>query len=298
MTEKEKQMQEEAETAVSYGGYSTRHDYEKTVMPKKGRTFAIGAAGAAILCLLVFAAFGVFALVSGDLFGSTQGAGEELGAIRVPTQSELLASDRTPSECLESVEPSMLTLEVKSSDGSSRFLSGFVVSVDGYAVCSAAGLPKGGVSLGMTAHFDGGISSDAYFVGASEKCGVALLKLTADLDYTPISAGNFDFVKRGETLLIAGAVYAKSYYGTAVSGMVASVGETLQAGRGDDAFSVPVAYLDVLTNDSLYGAPVLNESGQVVGFCTAAAQSEFGDFAAVIPINAVYTIINDILANS
>ena len=127
---------------------------------------------------------------------------------------------------------------------------------------------------------------------------MALLKLTADLDYTPISAGNFDFVKRGESLLVAGSVLAKNFYGTAVSGMVASVGETLQAGKGDETFSVPVAYLDVLANESLFGAPAMNEKGQVVGFCTAAAKSAFGDFAAVIPINAVYTIINDILANS
>ncbi len=296
-SEKEKKDPLE-ENAVSYGGYSTRHDFEKLSAPKKGRTFAIGVAGAAILCLLVLASLGIFALVSGKLLPKAENEGEAAGSIRVPTQSELLVTDRTPTECLENVEPSMLTLEVKGADGTSRFSSGFIISVDGYAVCDPSLLPENGISLGLTAHFADGFSSDVRYIGKNENCGVALIKLTSDMDYTPISAGNFDFVKRGETLLVAGAEYAKTFYGTAVSGMVASVGKTVQASEKSEAFSVPVAFLDVPPNASLYGAPVLNESGLVVGFCTDAVTSDFGDLAAVIPINAVYTIINDILANS
>lgn len=296
-SEKEKTDRQEENTA-SYGGYSTRHDYEKLSAPKKGHTFAVGLAGSAILCLLVLAALGIFALVSGKLLPKVESEGESTGSIRVPTKSELLLSDRTPTECLEVLEPSMLTLEVIGADGVSRFGSGFVISVDGYAVCSPSILPESGISLNMTAHFASGFSSGAHYVGKNEHCGVALLRLTSDIDYTPVSAGNFDFVKRGETLMIAGSVYAKNFYGTAVSGMVASVGKTVQAGEQSESLSVPVAYLDVPPNASLYGAPVLNESGLTVGFCTNAVTSEFGSLAAVIPINAVYTIINDILANS
>lgn len=296
--EKPKQDETTEENAASWGGYSTRHELELARGPKKGRIFAIGVAGAAILCLVAFAALGIFALASGQIFRDPGEEGGSAGAIRVPTQSELLEAYRTATERLDKLAPSMLTLEVKDANGVSRFGSGFVLSVDGYAVCSPSILPENGISPGMTAHFGGGISSEARLVGVSKECGVALLRLTAELDYTPVSAGNFDFVKRGETLLVAGSVYAKSFYGTAVSGMVASVGETVQAGKGGDSFSVPVAYLDVSTNASLWGAPVINESGLVVGFCTDAVKSSFGDLAAVIPINAVYTLTNDILANS
>lgn len=287
----------EKENAVGYGGYSTRHDYERLNGPKKGRTFAVGVAGAAILCLLVLAALGVFALTSGKLFPKTETEGEQAGTIRVPTQSELQENARTPMECLELLESSLITLEVKGADGESRFGSAFLVSVDGYAVCSPTLFPSNGLSLGVTAYFSTGHSMDVRYVGKSAECGIALVKLTAETEFNPVSAGNFDFVKRGQTLLVAGSVYSKFYYGTAVSGMVSSVGKTVQAGQ-NEAFSVPVAYLDVLTNPSLYGAPVLNDSGLVVGFCTGAIKNEFGDYVAIIPINAVYTIVNDILANS
>ncbi|MBR4288218.1 MAG: trypsin-like peptidase domain-containing protein [Clostridia bacterium] len=293
-----KKIDPSEENAASYGGYSTRHDYERLSRPKKGHTFAVGAAGAAILCLLVLSALGIFALVSGKLLPKSEAESESLGSIRVPTRSELLEANRTPTECLDELEPSMLTLEVKTSDGKSRFGSGFVISVDGYAVCSTFLLPENGIPLGMTAHFTGGLTADVHYIGKNEKCGVALLKINSDMEFSPVNAGNFDFVKRGETLLIAGSVYTKFFYGTAVSGMVASVGETIQAGTKEESLSVPLAYLDITPNDSLYGAPVLNESGLVVGFCTNAVKSSFGELAAVIPINAVYTVINDILANS
>jgi len=293
-----KTNQRPEDAAASYGGYSTRHDYERLRSPKKGRTFAIGMAGAAILCLLVLAALGIFALVSGKLLPKTEKGNEAAGSIRVPTQSELLVADRTPTECLEDLEPSVTTLEVMGADGKSRFGSGFVISVDGYAVCSSSLFSESDIFMKLTAHFSDGLSSDAHYMGKNETCGVALLKLTADLDYTPVSAGNFDFVKRGETLLVAGSVYAKSFYGTAVSGMVASVGKTVQASEKNETLSVPVAFLDVSPNASLYGAPVLNESGLVVGFCTHGVNCDFGPLTAVIPINAVYTVINDILANS
>lgn len=288
------------ETVISRGGYQTRHEMDRARGPKKGRTFAIGAAGAAILCVVVFAAIGVFALASGMLFrdGDGTGEGSGAGAIRVPTQSELLGSNRTPAECLDILDQSLLTLEIRRADGTSDFGTGFVISVDGYAVCSASLFEENVIPLGLTAHFDGGLSAEARFVGSSPDCGVALVKLGGEMEFVPVSAGNFDFVKRGETLLVAGAVYGKRFFGTAVEGMVASVGETVQAGKGESRFSVTVAYLDTATNPSLWGAPVTNDSGLVVGFCTGAVKNSFGDYAAIIPINAVYTLTNDILANS
>lgn len=299
MNQSEKQTNETVEENVaSYGGYSTRHDYESLKRPKKGRTFIIGMMGAAILCLLVLSSVGIFALVTGKLLPKTEGDSESLDSIRVPTRSELLNANRTPTELLEEIEPSMITVEIKLSNGTSRFGSGFMISVDGYAVCSPSLFPENEKLLRLSIHFSNGSTVEAHYIGKNENCGVALLELNSETNYTPVSAGNFDFVKRGETLLIAGAEYTKSFYGTVVSGMVASVGKTVQAGEEDTKLSFPVAFLDVSPNASLYGAPVINESGLVVGFCTHAIKSDFGFLAAVIPINAVYTMINDILANS
>ena len=48
---------------------------------------------------------------------------------------------------------------------------------------------------------------------------------------------------------------------------------------------------------SLWGAPCIDEAGNTVGICTDAIESPYGSLTAVVSINAVYTLVNEMLGS-
>ena len=102
-------------------------------------------------------------------------------------------------------------------------------------------------------------------------------------------------MKRGETLYAVGAHSNKQFYGTVAKGIVASKGPSVKTEEGGDTLNVAMFYLDTDPNPTLYGAPVVDEYGYVVGFATDAVKPQYEGKLAVVPMNIVYTVVNDIL---
>ena len=294
MTMKNKPREEKDRSGVSaFGGYSTRHEYEKR--REKGRVFRVVAQVALCVFLLVFSCFGLLAVLRGDFSPEKNEGGEGLGSIRVPTQSEISENQRTLSETISGLELSLITLEVPLEEGGYAYGTGFLVSEEGYAVCSASLLNK--VAGGrITAYTGMGFSSIVEKIGVEDSIGVGLVRLSESFAYTPVATKNSAFATRGQTLYIVPSQKAKLFYGTVSSGLVASVGPTTALPGEFGASYVNMLYLDVTPNESQFGALVVDQSGSAVGFCTDSVAAPYPGLASVVPIHSVYTFVNNLLS--
>ncbi len=285
--------------AQGYGGYSTRFEYERTQQRQKRfwRTFS--------LCLIVlllgaFAVLGILSLNRSGLFANGGNVtGEGNNAIRVPTYSEMAANLKSPEEIVREVTSSLVTVEAEFADGSCRRGTGFLIAEDGTAVCATSLLKEQGSPLSrVTVYTEAGVGSAVDLLGRYDPLGIQLLRLHQEGVYTPVPVESDGGVERGETLYVLGAVSQNVYYGTALSGMAASVDQPVLVGEGDMAKSVPMIYMEVTPNDSLWGAPVVDEGGKTIGFCTDAVSPDWNGLVSVIPISQVYNVVGEILKTS
>lgn len=280
---------ESAEGKVSgYGGYSARHEYEQSRKRKKPYLAVLQIL--LLVVLLVFSALGVISLIRGDFVPAVNGS-DSAGTIKVPTQSQLSDAPRDMDEVLGELELSLITVEVRSSEGDARYGSGFFVSDDGYAVCSS--FLVFGEEVDIIATTADGMTVPAELKGMDESLGIALIRLPQEYQYTPIAAENSFFVERGKKLYAVSAHKPKVFYGTVAEGVVGSVGPAVNVGK-EDVYA-NVIYLDIAMNKTLQGAAVVDDTGAAVGFLTGALPQLHGTLAPMIPINVVYTVINDFL---
>ena len=287
---------EEREEIKRYGGYDSRQQYEQRNTRVK-RLWVVLSQSIILALLLFLAVMGVIALARGDFFPDRTVVDDGSGTIKVPTKKELSEVIRTPEEALTEASISLVTAEVVLEDGSVRYGSGFLLSEDGFALCSDALLSGISPVREIRAHTVEGIAYSAVLEGTVPELGFALIRLEGAFGASPISVGNFTFVKRGETLYAAAASNIREFRGTALSGIVASTGDSVKITVGDKSASVPVMFLDMAPNESIWGAPVVDLTGSAVGFCSPAVSSPYGDLVAVVSIHVVYTMVNEMLAD-
>ena len=288
----EEWSEENSEGKISgYGGYAARHEYEKSRRKKKPLTAALQII--LLLVLVAFSCLGVISLIRGD-FLPTVKESDSAGTIKVPTQSELSEAPKEMEDMLGEVELSLVTVEVQLADGSFRYGTGFFVSDDGYAVCSS--LLMTGEIRDVVAYTSDGITAAAELKGMDEKLGIALIRLPQEYQYTPIPVENSFFVERGKKLNVVSSSKPKLFYGTVAQAVVGSVGPAVKV--GSEEIHANIIYLDVNMNKTLHGAAVVDETGATVGFLTGTLPELHGSLAPVVPINIVYTVINDFLVQS
>ena len=290
--DKKKPMDDDQTGVSGFGGYSTRHAFEKR--RQRGRSLKLLGAIAVLVALLVFSVFGILALIRGD-FSPKEDEGVDIGSIRVPTQSEMSENQREPEEMIAQVELSLITMEVPLAEGGYRYGTGFLVSEDGYAVC-AASLFQNESGGRITAFTGAGFSTIAHKIAVEETLGVALVRLSDAFMYTPLPAENSSFVTRGQTLFVVPSQKGKLFYGTVTKALVASVGPTVSMPDEWGTSHVNMIYLDKEANASQYGAVVVDQGGSAVGFCTDAVAPPYPGLTSVVPIHSVYTLINDLLS--
>ena len=295
----------------SFGGYAARESYERAREERKTVRSALVTAGIIVLFLAVstLAVFGVISLARGDFFVSNDS--DEFnhnGSITVPNQSQLSQRDRGTAEMLEDLSSSQCVVEVTLSDGTVRKGSGFVISADGYAVCSA-GLfcleeetetiedgPEEPVQRTVTSivtYTGESVYNVAILVDKDDSLGLALILMENKIEFSSVSNNTSAVLSRGEAVYVVGSTYQKEYQGTIATGVAASVNATAKT---DDKREVSVFYIDCVPNESLYGAPVMNSRGNVVGFCTDAIDCPWSNMTVAIPISFVYAVVNEMLA--
>ena len=294
MNEKKRREDQDRGAVSGFGGYSTRHEMEKR--RQRGRKWRTTILVSIFVVLLVFAVFGILAIIRGDFSVEKKDSGNKIGSIRVPTQSEISESQRKPEEMISQVELSLVTLEVPLAEGGYRYGTGFLVSEDGYAVC-AASLFEGDSGGRITAYTGVGFSSIVHKMGTEPTTGIALVRLSESFLYTPLPAENSNFVSRGQSLYVVSSQKAKMFYGTVSQAQVASVGPAVALSEEFGGGHVNMIYLDKAANVSQRGAVVVDQGGSAVGFLTDAVTPPYEGLSSVVPIHSVYTLVNDILSD-
>lgn len=283
------------EKTVSYGGYSTRYDYEKS--GEKKFTIKKTVKILAFLLLFSLSVVGVISMIRGEVFPEKGNEGQNAGSIKVPTQEELAEKEKTVDQMLSHVEESLITLEVEGEDGTFRYGTGFLVSSEGHGVISAS-LLGAAPYKNVTAYTGGGVVSSVTYLGTEASLGISVIRLESQYSYLPVTAENSSYVKRGETLFAVPSHKAKLFYGTVSDGTVASVGPPVRIGEEGYQMNVNMIYLNITPNASMYGSAVVDSTGAVVGFLTDAVAPPYEALSSVVPINMVYTVVNDILSQS
>lgn len=284
-----KKEKEEQSRVKGYGGYSSRQEYEDG---KKRRVTSILQI-AVLVVVLIFLILGAARLLDWYRADDTVTPGGGDGAIKVPSQSDLSEAEKDATVMLREIDPSLVTLEVTLEDGSVRYGSGFLVSQDGYAVCSSRLFENASPEKEILGYTAEGMNYTVLLEGEIRELGFSLVRLEGNWGCTPVTVGNFAFLERGETLFAAASSHLKEFPGTALSGVVASTGYSVKVEVEGSSHSVPVAFLDVTPNESLYGAPAVDLTGSVYGLCTHAVKSPYGNLTAVVSIHSIYTLIND-----
>lgn len=280
-----------------WGGYSSRHQYEQRKRGK-GSLWKPLVQTLVLLILLVFAVFGVIALFQGEIFVSEGSkSDDEANTIKVPTQQELGEVKREADEMMEEVELSLVTVELLLSDGSSRFGGGFFLSEDGYALCSTALFPDAAEIREIRAYTVDGITYPVSVEGKVEDLGFSLIRLEGCFGSAPVSVGNFSFAQRGETVYAVPPSTIKDFPGTAKTGIISSKTQKVKTDSEGNNTNVPVMAVDMVPNDSLWGAPVVDVMGNALGFVSHTVPSPFGNMTNVVSIHVVYTMVNNMLGD-
>lgn len=276
-----------------FGGYTTRHDYEKH-KTKKPLVFLILKIFLTLV-LVVLSAFGVIHLGQEYLSPATSEIPEGGGSVQLPSAPTTKEEQSRLNEQLLRLSYSQFTVGVRFSNGDLRYGSGFLVSDEtGGGVCSAS-LLEGGVVREVFALGYDGTKYEATLLGKNEEWGVALFEIDPkEFELVQITLSSSGTVNRGETLFAVGSVQKKLFYGTTLTGVAASVSHPIPVGDGETTLSVIL--MDADFNATVAGAPVMNLEGQVVGFCTDAIESPFEGMTVVIPMNSIYTAIQEISA--
>lgn len=287
----EKQNKERGSRTVGHGGYSARFSYEKSKQSR--RISALKTAGVVVLflVLIAFSVLGVVALAKGAFTTDTQGDGT---SVKVPSQSELALAAKGTSDMIKDLASFQLVVEAVFEDGSVLQGSGFYLSNDGYAVCSDHLLDSETQSplTEVYAYVGDGSYHAAEVVGRNEQLGILLLRLPGGYAVDLSDRMNSGFVSRGDTLYLVGTSHKREYQGTVLSGLAASSGAQVKLERE----TISVIYVDAAPNPTLWGAPAVNELGQVVGFCTKAIDCPWEDMTVVIPMANVFVIVNDMMS--
>lgn len=276
------------ERPTSYGGFAARQTYEK------GRRVWQSALLVALFLLLFFlAAVGLVALARGDLFSRTEQEGQGgVGIVTVPTANNRYDSAES---AVAAAESALVTVEVRTADGSFHYGSGFILSQDGYAVCHAS-LFENVVVTSLSATISDGTSLDARLVSRMPDLGLAVIQLEDSYFYNTISLSSNNYVRRGQMVYGVGSVQRGVFEGLVLAGNAVSSGDTISVSFRGENRSVPVLYTSVPYDETLEGALLMASDGAAAGFLTSTIPGKGGGMAAV-PVITLVGLVNELLSD-
>lgn len=164
--------------------------------------------------------------------------------------------------------------------------SGFIIDHHGYIVTNNHVIKNADqikVKLANEKEFN------AEVVGRDSKTDLALIKINASEDLTPLKLGNSEKLEVGSWVVAIGSPFGLEQ--TVTAGIVSAKGRIIGSGPYDDFIQT-----DASINPGNSGGPLLNMKGEVVGINTAIVASGQG-IGFAIPINMAEGIINQLKDN-
>ncbi|MCP4579524.1 MAG: DegQ family serine endoprotease, partial [Deltaproteobacteria bacterium] len=180
----------------------------------------------------------------------------------------------------------------RSEGGPSRYFkqqslgSGFIIDREGYIVTNnhvIANADHIKVKLAMGKEFD------AKVMGHDPKTDLALIKIKAPDDLTPLEMGDSDRLRVGTWVVAIGSPFGLEQ--TVTAGIVSAKGRTIGAGPYDDFIQT-----DASINPGNSGGPLINMKGEVIGINTAIFSQGGGNVGIgfAIPVSMAQGIIEQL----
>ncbi len=164
--------------------------------------------------------------------------------------------------------------------------SGFIIDRQGYIVTNnhvIKGADQIKVKLANEKEFD------AEVVGRDPNTDLALIKINASEDLTPLKLGNSDKLAVGSWVVAIGSPFGLEQ--TVTAGIVSAKGRIIGSGPYDDFIQT-----DASINPGNSGGPLLNMQGRVVGINTAIVASGQG-IGFAIPVDLARGVIDQLKDN-
>ena len=172
--------------------------------------------------------------------------------------------------------------------------SGLILSENGYVLTNYHVIEKAHENAATirVLTFDG-TEYTADVVGVETDSDLAVLKIAAT-GLTPAVLGNSEDMRVGQTIYVVGNPLGELTY-TMTSGIVSALDRNITT---DINVTVNMFQIDAAVNNGNSGGPVCNAYGQVIGIVTAKfSESGMEGLGFAIPINDVYTVANELIAN-
>jgi serine protease Do len=245
-----------------------------------------------ILFMLMSIGFGY---LGGALATSKNGldsSNSEVNTQVVLSQSEAIA------KVAEEVSPSVVSINVKSTETTNSFFygpreqvsrsagTGIILSEDGLIVTNRHVVLENATGLTIVLS-DGTEYTDVEVVGRDDFNDIAFLQIKDAKDLKPAKLGDSDKARVGDAVVAIGNALGR-FDSTVTSGIVSGLGRPIQAGTSaaDTEVLENLMQTDAAINPGNSGGPLVNINGEVIGINTAVAGNA-QNIGFAIPINDV-----------
>ena len=169
--EPEDNKEQESEHPMSYGGYSARQTYEKNQ-----RRWQTPLLAALFVLLFLLSTVGLIALFRGTFFTVGDDGQGTAGKVTVPVVNN--NKFETPESAVAAAEEALITVEVKGEEKTLRG-TGFVLSREGWAVCSSTLFEEDNAAT-ATVYLDDGSVTEGTLAGSIPSLGIpSIITITA-----------------------------------------------------------------------------------------------------------------------
>lgn len=172
--------------------------------------------------------------------------------------------------------------------------SGLILSENGYILTNYHVIEPaytGGTPIQVITY--DGTEYTAEVVGVETDSDLAVLKIDA-MGLLPAALGDSNEMRVGQTIYAVGNPLGELTY-TMTSGIVSALNRSITT---DINVTVNMFQIDAAVNNGNSGGPVYSAYGQVIGIVTAKySENGMEGLGFAIPINDVYTIANELIAN-
>ncbi|MEV4438025.1 trypsin-like peptidase domain-containing protein [Streptomyces sp. NPDC049577] len=205
--------------------------------------------------------------------------------------------------------PGVVTLHVRGGGepGGAGTGTGFVLDRQGHILTNSHVVQPaaGGGSIAVT--FNGGQSAKATLVGRDGGYDLAVIKVEGVEGLTPLSLGNSDSVRVGDSVVAIGAPFDLA--GTVTTGIISAKDRPITAGGrkqdGSDVSYVDALQTDAPINPGNSGGPLMNAEGRVIGINSAIRSASRSDAAGeqggsiglgfAIPVNQARRVAEELI---
>ncbi len=165
--------------------------------------------------------------------------------------------------------------------------TGFIISADGYVLTNQHVIDN---ATTITVKIAGSESNfPAQVVGQDYELDLAVLKIDANREFTPMVLGDSNQIRAGEWVVAIGNPYGLDH--TVTVGVVSAKGRPMNI---EDRVYKNLIQTDAAINPGNSGGPLLNTQGQVIGINTAVnAQAQGIGFA--ISVNTAKDVIDELI---